>query len=77
MKNIPCDRSALPREVQMKRLRRVIAEQLTELQRFTLVSFYFEEKTITQIARDRGVHKSTVLRTLRRAEEKLRKFLCY
>lgn len=67
----------LPREVQLQRVRRVIAEELTELQRQTLVAYYFQEQTLAQIARQRGVNKSTVCRTLHRAEEKLRKYLKY
>ena len=67
----------LPREVQIKRVQRVIREELTPLQRETLIAYYFEERTIPQIAADRGVHKSTVSRTLHRAEDKLRRFLKY
>ena len=67
----------LPREVQLKRVQRVIKEELTDLQRQTLTAYYFHQRTIPQIARDRGVNKSTVSRTLRRAEEKLRRYLRY
>ena len=67
----------MPREVQMKRVQRVIMEELTPLQREALVAYYLQDQTITQIARDRGVQKSTVSRTLHRAEEKLRRFLRY
>jgi RNA polymerase sigma factor (sigma-70 family) len=67
----------LPREVQLQRIQRVIAEELTPLQRETLVAYYFQEMTIPQIARDRGVYKSTVSRTLHRAENKLRRYLKY
>lgn len=67
----------LPRDVQIKRVQRVIREELTPLQRETLIAYYFQELTIPQIAADRGVHKSTVSRTLHRAEEKLRRFLKY
>ena len=67
----------LPKEVQLKRVQRVIREELTELQREALLAYYFEEKSITEIARDRGVNKSTVCRTLHRAEEKLRRYLKY
>ena len=67
----------LPREVQIKRVQRVIKEELTELQRQTLTAYYFHQQTIPQIARERGVNKSTVSRTLRRAEEKLRRYLRY
>lgn len=64
----------LPREVQLKR---VMQEELTPLQRETLIAFYFQEQTLTQIAADRGVNKSTVCRTLKRAEAKLRRYLKY
>ena len=67
----------LPREVQLARVRRVIREELTELQRYTLVAYYFQEQTLEQIARERNVNKSTVCRTLHRAEQKLRRFLKY
>ena len=67
----------LPREVQLKRVQRVIKEELTPLQREALIAYYFQEQSITQIAQERGVNKSTVCRTLHRAEEKLRRFLKY
>ena len=67
----------LPREVQKKRVQQMIQEELTELQRYTLIAYYFQEQTVLQIAQDRGVNKSTVWRTLHRAEEKLRRFLRY
>ena len=67
----------LPREVQMKRVHRVIEEELTPLQREVLIAYYIQEQTIPQIARERGVQKSTISRTLHRAEDKLRRFLKY
>lgn len=67
----------LPREVQKKRVQQVIQEELTELQRYTLIAYYFQEQTVPQIAQDRGVNRSTVWRTLHRAEEKLRRYLRY
>ena len=67
----------LPREVQLKRVQRVIREELTELQREALLGYYFQEKTMTHIAQERGVNKSTICRTLHRAEEKLRRYLKY
>ena len=67
----------LPHKVQQARLHRVIREELTDVQREVLFAYYFDEMTIPQIARERGVHKSTVCRTLRRAEDKLRRFLKY
>lgn len=67
----------LPKQVQLQRVQRVIREELTELQQQALIAYYFQERTIPQIAADRGVNKSTVSRTLRRAEEKLRRYLKY
>ncbi len=67
----------LPRQMQLERVQRVIREELTEKQRTTLLAYYFEERTIPQIAREQGVHKSTVSRTLKRAEDRLRRYLKY
>ena len=67
----------LPKEVQLKRVQRVIREELTPLQREILTAYYFQELTITQIALDRGVNKSSVCRALHRAEDRLRRFLKY
>ncbi len=67
----------LPKQMQLERVQRVIREELTELQRQTLTDYYFHQMTIPQIAAQRGVHKSTVSRTLHRAENKLRRYLKY
>lgn len=67
----------LPREVQLKRVQRVIQEELTPLQRQTLLAYYFQEQSVSEIAQERGVNKSTVCRTLRRAEARLRRYLKY
>ena len=67
----------LPREVQLQRVQRVIQEELTQLQREAVIAYYFQQMTIPQIAAERGVNKSTVSRTLRRAEEKIRRYLRY
>ena len=65
------------RQVQMQRIREVIWNELTDLQRDAIIAYYFHRNTISEIAALRGVHKSTVSRTLRRAEEKLRRYLRY
>ena len=67
----------MSREVAMERIRRVIREELTDLQREVLIAYYFQDETIPQIALERGVNKSTVSRTLHRAEQKLRRYLKY
>ena len=67
----------LPREVQLQRVRNVIREELTQIERETLTAYYFQEMNIVQIAKERGVNKSTVSRTLKRAEARLQKYLKY
>ena len=67
----------LPREVQLKRVQKMIREELTEFQREAIVGYYFQGQTISAIAQDRGVNKSTVCRTLHRAEAKIKKYLTY
>ena len=59
------------------KLRYFRREELTDLQRETLLDYYFRRMTIPQIAAQRGVHKSTVCRTLHRAEDRLRRYLKY
>lgn len=67
----------LPREMQLERVRNVIREELTDIERETLTAYYFQEMSVVEIARERGINKSTASRNLRRAEEKLRRFLKY
>ena len=67
----------LSREAQMRRVRRVMEAELTETQRQVLNGYYLQKKNIPQLARERGVNKSTVCRTLQRAERRLRRFLKY
>lgn len=64
-------------ELLQKRLSRVIEEELTPLQRETLLAYYIQQKNIPTIAAERSVAKSTVSRTLHRAEGKVRRFLRY
>jgi RNA polymerase sigma factor (sigma-70 family) len=52
-------------------------EELTEKQRAYLAAYYFDELRPSQIARRYGVGRSTVTRTLRRAEDRLRRHLIY
>ena len=67
----------IPREQQMRRMKAVLQAELTELQQYTIQAYYFENKSVLQIARERNVNKSTVFRTLQRAEKQLRRFLQY
>lgn len=80
IKSIPFDVEIglrLPPEIQIKRVKRVIANELTEVQREVLTAYYFEQKNIPTIAAERGVNKSTVCRTLHRAEAVIRRCLKY
>lgn len=63
--------------MQLHRVRQVIQEALSPHQREILTAYYFHHRSIPQIARERGVHKSTVSRTLHRAEVNLRNHLKY
>lgn len=75
--NILKSQSNQKRQVQMQRIREVIRNELTDFQRDAIIAYYFHRNTISEIAALRGVNKSTVSRTLRRAEEKLRRYLKY
>jgi len=67
----------LPRQVQLKRVKQVIEGELTEKQRQVVLDYYFRQQTIPQIAREQGVNKSSVSRLLKRAEQRLQKYLKY
>lgn len=80
MKNILYDNHfglELPKEVQIRRILRVMEEELTEKQRAYLSAYYFDELRPSQIARKYGINRSTVIRTIRRAEDQLRRHLIY
>jgi RNA polymerase sigma factor (sigma-70 family) len=55
----------------------VIQRELSTCQREVLIAYYFQELSIPEIARERGVNKSTVCRTLHRAERRLQILLKY
>lgn len=67
----------LPREVQLRRLEKVIDNELTDIQKEILIAYYFQNQTMEQIAQARGVCRSTVCRTLHRAENRVRRCLRY
>ena len=69
--------SRLENEKRKKVLIRILNEELTDLQRQTFWDYHFQKKSICRIAREREVEKSTVSRTLRRAEEKVTRYLKY
>ena len=77
MKNILYSDIRLPREVQLRRVKKVMERELTGLQREMILAVYFEGKSQKQVAEERGVCCSTVCRTLHRAEDRLRRYLRY
>ena len=52
-------------------LRRAVDGELTECQREAVLGVYYRNKTVTELADELGVNKSTVSRNLKRAREKL------
>ena len=62
---------------QMQRIRRVIERELTSKQREIILAYYFPDKSIPEIAAERGIHKSSVCRCLQRAEKRVRHCLKY
>lgn len=67
----------LPKEVLWKRIQAVLREELTEIERSTLEEYYLKNKKFHEIAQEQGVCTSTAWRNLRRAEDKMRRFLRY
>lgn len=67
----------LSRDVQLRRLQRVMDNELTACQRETVVAYYLEKKSMRQIAEERCVNKSTACRTIQRAERRMRRCLRY
>jgi len=65
----------------LARLRRnlpiALQEELTPRMRQILELYYYEGKNVTIIAKDLGINKSTVSRSLHRAQERLRHSLRY
>ncbi len=62
---------------QLERIRRVIRQELTPIQRDTLLAYYFQDLSIAQIADSRGIRKSSAYRTLHRAEANVRRIMQY
>lgn len=60
-----------------RNLRQVRETELTECQAEMIRLYYDEGMSIPQIAREKGVHKSTVSRTLARGREKIKRYLQY
>lgn len=53
----------------------IIEKELTPKQREMVLFYFYEEKTMQEIAEILGINKSTVSRTLKRAKERIRKYM--
>jgi len=60
-----------------RNMRRVRKQELTPRQEEMLHLYYDLGLTISQIAREKGLNKSTVSRTLARGRERLKRYLQY
>lgn len=58
-------------------LEKAIVDELTETERQTIIDHWFDDKSISEIAEQRGINSSAVKRTLTRAQEKLEAVLKY
>ena len=80
MKNIPYEGylgRRMTKEEAKKRISRVVAEELSAVEREVLIAYYLQEQRIPAIAKARNVNKSSVSRALHRAEQKLKRYLRY
>ncbi len=80
MKNIGCDWSFprnLSRGAQIQRVKRAMKRELTPRQQEILHMVFYEHLSQAEVARRMGLNRSTVCRTLHRAEARLRKYLQY
>ena len=80
MKTIPYELFShlqLPPEVQRRRVRMVIDHELTETQRRVIMAYYYEGKSIRDIAREQGVQPSSVWKAMRRGLRRMARCLRY
>ena len=63
------EREKLGVQMQKKILMRILAEELSDSQRQVFMAYHFQGKTVQQIDEEQGVNKSTISRTLKRAED--------
>ncbi len=60
-----------------KRMMTIIEHELTPRQQEILFAYYYDNKNIPTLAKEMGVHKSTISRSLRRSESRIRQILQY
>lgn len=67
----------MTRRMLKKRLMNAIDHELTDRQKRVVMGYYLENRNIVELAQEYGVNKSTVWRTLKRGEDRLRRCLRY
>ncbi len=65
------------RERLLRNLRKVIKNELTPRQQQMVEMYFFQQKNIPMIAKELGVNRSTVNRTLHRGKNRIRRYLKY
>lgn len=60
-----------------KTIRKIIADDLTPIQRELVQEYYYNGKTVTEIARLRGTNKSSVSRGLKAARTRIERAMKY
>lgn len=79
-RNTGCNKyfgARLSRATQLRRVHSVMRRELSPLQKQVLEGIYFENLSQAELARRMGVNRSTVCRTLHRAQDRLKRFLAY
>ncbi len=69
--------SLFPPEIQAKRLHNVMENELTETQRTFITEYYFNNKSLREIAYEYGVQPSSVLKAIRRGLNRIARCLKY
>lgn len=64
-------------ELMSEALKKAMRTELTERQQYILTEYYFNERSMTDIANELGITKSTVSRHISRSKERLKHSLKY
>ena len=72
-----CNSNRRQIEFMRNALKKAIKSELTERQQYILTEYYFKERSMTDIARELGITKSTVSRHISRSKERLKQSLKY
>lgn len=65
------------RKIAIRALKKVIEQQLTTRQKQYIVLYYYNDVDMVGIAKQFGVNKSTVSRTINRAKQNIYKYMKY